>query len=82
MASRTPPRTGRASGPWCEDCRRRAWSEHPGHIRGQAACARLSATPWFFLVDADNWIRDGFDFAVPADWRRRGRALGRTNPFN
>jgi hypothetical protein len=55
----------------------------PGLFASHAACARASTTPWFFVVDADNWIRDGFDFAVPfAPAADEIAVWGATNPFN
>jgi hypothetical protein len=41
------------------------------HVEGifnayQAALA-LAATPYFFIVDGDSWILDGFEFAAPAN---------------
>ena len=48
-----------------------------------AACAGMSRTPFFFLVDADNWILDGFDFAVPSlPTSDEVLVWGATNPFN
>ena len=38
-----------------------------GIAAAHCACAELARTPWFFVVDADNWVLDGFDFAVPFD---------------
>jgi hypothetical protein len=35
-----------------------------GLFEAHAACDRLARTPWFFVVDADNWIYDGFGFEV------------------
>lgn len=37
----------------------------PGLTACYAACADASRTPWFFAVDADNWMLDGFHFEVP-----------------
>jgi hypothetical protein len=55
----------------------------PGLYASHAACARMSRTPFFFLIDADNWILDGFDFSVPSP-PASGEILlwGATNPFN
>jgi hypothetical protein len=55
----------------------------PGLFAAHAACARLSTTPWFFLVDADSWILDGFDFALPFQPAADEIAVwGATNAFN
>jgi hypothetical protein len=55
----------------------------PGFFAAHAACAGLSTTPWFFVIDADNWIRDGFDFALPFEPAADEVAIwGATNPFN
>jgi len=55
----------------------------PGLFAAHLACARLATTPWFFLVDADNWILDGFDFAVPFQPAPDEFAIwGATNAFN
>ena len=55
----------------------------PGLFAAHAACARMSTTPWFFLVDADNWILDGFDFALPFRPATDEVAIwGATNAFN
>jgi hypothetical protein len=37
----------------------------PGIAAGYRAGAALSRTPYFFAVDADNWMLDGFRFEVP-----------------
>jgi hypothetical protein len=37
----------------------------PGLLESYKLCAAAAAGPWFFVVDADNWMLDGFDFAVP-----------------
>jgi hypothetical protein len=37
----------------------------PGILQSYRLCADAATTPWFFVVDADNWILDGFDFSVP-----------------
>jgi hypothetical protein len=55
----------------------------PGLFASYSTCARMSTTPWFFLVDADNWILDGFDFALPFEPAADEIAIwGATNPFN
>jgi len=55
----------------------------PGLFAAHLACARQSTTPWFFLVDADNWIGDTFDFAVPfAPAPDEFAIWGATNAFN
>src|SRR5262249_5054336 len=36
-----------------------------GIFAAYSACASAARTPWFFAVDADNWVLDGFDFSVP-----------------
>jgi hypothetical protein len=35
-----------------------------GLVACYAACAATARTPYFFAVDADNWMRDGFRFEV------------------
>src|SRR5579864_4552845 len=41
------------------------------HIEGifnaYQAMLALATTPYFFIVDGDSWILDGFDFAAPAN---------------
>lgn len=37
----------------------------PGIVACYAACAEASRTPYFFAVDGDNWMLDGFRFEVP-----------------
>jgi hypothetical protein len=55
----------------------------PGLFAAYSACARMATTPWFFVVDADNWILDGFDFAVSvAPAADESLVWGATNPFN
>jgi len=54
-----------------------------GLFAAHLTCARMSATPWFFLVDADNRVRDGFDFAVPFEPAADEFTIwGATNAFN
>ena len=36
-----------------------------GLVACYAACAAASRTPYYFAVDADNWMLDGFRFEVP-----------------
>ena len=54
-----------------------------GLYAAHAACARMATTPWFFVVDADNWILDGFDFTLPfAPAENEVAVWAATNPFN
>jgi hypothetical protein len=55
----------------------------PGVLESYRLCATAATTPWFFVVDADNWILDGFDFAVPFEPRDDEVAtFAATNPIN
>ncbi len=52
---------------------------HAAHL----ACARRATTPWFFVVDGDNWIHDGFAFEVPFEPMDDEVAVwAATNQFN
>jgi hypothetical protein len=54
-----------------------------GLLAAHAACAARATAPWFFVVDADNWMLDGFDFHVPFEPADDEIATwGATNPFN
>jgi hypothetical protein len=54
-----------------------------GLFAAHSACAAKATTPWFFVVDADNWMLDGFDFHVPFEPSADEVATwGATNPFN
>lgn len=55
----------------------------PGILESYRLCATASTTPWFFVVDADNWMLDGFDFSVPFEPREDEVATwAATNPIN
>jgi hypothetical protein len=48
-----------------------------------AECARRATTPHFFVVDADNWILDGFSFQLDFQTRDDEVAIWRArNPVN
>lgn len=48
-----------------------------------AACAAAARTPFFFSVDADNWVLDGFNFEVDFEPRTSEIAMWQSrNPVN
>jgi hypothetical protein len=54
-----------------------------GVYAAYAACAAAAGTPWFFSVDADNWVTEGFAFEIPFEPRHDEIASwSATNQFN
>jgi uncharacterized protein YneR len=54
-----------------------------GIYEAYAACAAASGTPYFFAVDADNWLHDDFRFEIPFEPREDEVASwGSINPIN
>jgi hypothetical protein len=55
----------------------------PGILESYRLCCQAATTPYFFVVDADNWMLDGFDFDVPFEPREDEIATwAATNPIN
>ena len=63
--------------------RARRIREQPSIRAAYLACAEASRTPHFFMVDGDNWLLDGFTFALDAVPRLVEVAVWRArNPVN